>query len=98
VARFLLCSGGLEPAFRVLFSAIFHGVAWEKCQSGRKHWKAVEAKLLQTAASLRTFFVLVMFAETLESLVAFLGILERWMPKYRPKSLVSCGYSRAIAS
>jgi hypothetical protein len=33
----------------------------------------VEAKLLQTAASLRTRFVLVFFAETLESLVAFLG-------------------------
>jgi hypothetical protein len=33
----------------------------------------VEAKLLQTAASLRTFFVLVMFAETLESLVRVSG-------------------------
>ena len=33
----------------------------------------MEAKLLQTAASLRTFFVLVMSAEALESLVAFLG-------------------------
>jgi hypothetical protein len=24
---FLLCSGGLEPAFRVLFSIVFHGVS-----------------------------------------------------------------------
>src|SRR5208282_5382352 len=55
--------GGLEPAFRVLFSAVFHGVALNKRWSGRKHWKAVEAKLLQTAASLRTFFVLVISAE-----------------------------------
>jgi hypothetical protein len=31
----------------------------------------VEAKLLQAAASLHTFFVLVMFADTLETLVAF---------------------------
>ena len=87
-----LLGGGLEPHFRVLFSAIFQGVALEKRYSGGKHWKAVEAKLLQTAASLRTFFVLVVFVETLESIVAFLGILERWMPKYRPKSLVPCGY------
>jgi hypothetical protein len=48
----------------------------------------VEAKLLQAAASLHTFFTLVMFAETLVTLSGFLGILERWMPKYRPKSLV----------
>jgi hypothetical protein len=55
----------------------------------------------KTAASLRTFFVLVVFVETLESIVAFLGILERWMPKYRTnrtKSLGPFGHSRAIAS
>ena len=33
----------------------------------------MEAKLLQTAASLRTFFVLVISPEALKSLVAFLG-------------------------
>ena len=33
----------------------------------------MEAKLLQTAASLRTFFVWVISAEALKSLVAFLG-------------------------
>ena len=65
--------GGLEPRFRVLFSAIFHGVPSEKRQSGRKHWKAVEAKLLQIAASLRTLFALVISCEALKSLVAFLG-------------------------
>jgi hypothetical protein len=34
----------------------------------------VEAKLLQTAASLRTFFVLVISAEPVKSLVGFLGV------------------------
>ena len=34
----------------------------------------MEAKLLQTAASLRTFFVLVISAEALKSLVAFLEV------------------------
>jgi hypothetical protein len=62
--------GGLERHFRVLFSAIFQGVALEKRYSGGKHWKAVEAKLLQTAASLRTFFVLVISTQALKSLVA----------------------------
>jgi hypothetical protein len=65
--------GGLEPGFRVPFSTIFHGIALEKRKSGRKHWKAVEAKLLQTAASLRTFSVLVISARALKSLVPFLG-------------------------
>jgi len=37
----------------------------------------VEAKLLQTAASLRTFFVLVISAEALKSLVAFLCYWSR---------------------
>jgi hypothetical protein len=45
----------------------------EKRYSSRKHSKAVEAKLLQTAASLRTFFLLVVSAEALKSLDAFLG-------------------------
>jgi hypothetical protein len=47
--------GGLEPHFRVLLSAIFQGVTLGNFHQGRKHWKVVEAKLLQTAASLRTF-------------------------------------------
>jgi hypothetical protein len=64
--------GGLEPGFRVPFSAIFHGIALEK-ESIRKHWKAVEAKPLQTAASLRTFSVLVISPRALKSLVPFLG-------------------------
>ena len=31
-----LCSGGLEPRFRVLFSAIFHGVSLGNCHQGGK--------------------------------------------------------------
>jgi hypothetical protein len=42
--------GGLEPRFRVLFSAIFHGIALEKRESventGRQ-WKQNCCKLLQ---------------------------------------------------
>jgi hypothetical protein len=68
-----LLGGGLEPGFRVPFSTIFHGIALEKRKSDRKHWKAVEAKLLQTAASLRTFSLLVISARALKSLVPFLG-------------------------
>jgi autotransporter-associated beta strand protein len=60
----------------------------------------------KTAAHLRTFFVLVMCVEILESLVAFLGILGRWMSKYRTKSLfwggavpgTSCQASLAVKS
>jgi hypothetical protein len=36
----------------------------------------VEAKLLQIAASLRTFFVAVIFAETLESFVRVSGVFS----------------------
>ena len=39
--------GGLEPHFRVLLSAIFQGVTLGNFHQGRKHWKVVEAKLLQ---------------------------------------------------
>ena len=65
--------GGLEPRFRVLFSAIFHSIAQGNCHQRGKQWKVVEAKLLQTAASLRTSFALVISAEALKSLVALLG-------------------------
>ena len=51
--------GGLEPHFRVLFSAIFQGVTLGNFHQGRNLWKWAEAKVLQTAASLRTFFMLV---------------------------------------
>ena len=79
-----MCSGGgLEPHFRVLFSAIFQSIAQGNCHQRGKQWKAVEAKLLQTAASLRTFFVLVISAETLKSLIAFVGFFERRMPEYQ---------------
>jgi hypothetical protein len=65
--------GGLEPGFRVPFSTIFHSIAQGNCHQRGKQWKTEEAKLLQTAASLRTFFVWVISARALKSLVAFLG-------------------------
>jgi len=37
--------GGLEPDFRVLFSAIFHTFAEENCRWRRKQWNLAEAKL-----------------------------------------------------
>jgi hypothetical protein len=37
--------GGLEPHFRVLFSAIFHGIALGNCHQGRKRRKVAEAKV-----------------------------------------------------
>ena len=51
---------GLEPAFRVLFSAIFHGVSLGKFHQGRKRRILVEGKLLQSVANLRTFFLRVL--------------------------------------
>jgi len=52
-----LLGGGLEPRFRVLLSAIFHGVSLGNCHQGRKWRILAEAKLLQTAASQRTFYL-----------------------------------------
>jgi hypothetical protein len=37
--------GGLEPAFRVLFSAIFHGVSLENFHQSSNLRKGVESKL-----------------------------------------------------
>jgi hypothetical protein len=44
VARpiFPLLGGGLEPAFMVLFSAIFHGVSLGNFHQGSNVWKGVE--------------------------------------------------------
>ena len=52
--------GGLEPAFRVLFSAIFQGVSLGNFHQGRKPRILVEGKLLQTVANLRTNFFCVL--------------------------------------
>jgi hypothetical protein len=34
-----ICSGGFEPDFRVLFSAVFHGVSLGDFHQGRNLWK-----------------------------------------------------------
>jgi hypothetical protein len=72
--------GGLEPHFGVLFSAIFQGFSLGDFHQSGKQWKVVKAKLLQTAAHLRTVFVLVVSAEALKSLVAFPGHNPRFDP------------------
>jgi hypothetical protein len=57
---FLLCSGGLEPHFRVPFSAIFQGVSlWNFRQAGNL-WKWAEAKVWQIVVDLRTKFPFVL--------------------------------------
>jgi hypothetical protein len=40
-----ICWGGLEPAFRVLFSAIFHGVSLGKFHQSSNLRKVAEEKL-----------------------------------------------------
>ena len=52
--------GGLEPHFRVLFSAIFQGVSLGKFRQGRNLWKVAEAKVWSVLVNPRTFFVWVL--------------------------------------
>jgi hypothetical protein len=49
--------GGLEPDFRVLFSAIFHGVSLGDFHLGRNLWKWAEAKVWSFVVNLRTKFL-----------------------------------------
>jgi hypothetical protein len=84
--------GGLEPRFRVLFSAIFHGVPSEiaiRVKNRGFWWKQNCCKLLQV--QLR-FFDALYAAEALKSLVAFLGRFSARDAKYRPKPFVPCEY------
>ena len=55
-----MLGGGLEPHFRVLFSAIFHGVSLGKFHQGRKRPILVEGKLLQSVAYLHALFLRVL--------------------------------------
>jgi hypothetical protein len=59
VSQYLL-GGGLEPHFRVLFSAIFHGVSLGNFRQGRNLWKVAEAKVWSFLVSPRTFFMYVL--------------------------------------
>ena len=54
-----LLGGGLEPLFRVLFSAIFHGVSLGNSHQGRNLWKVAEAKVWSILVNPRTFFMCV---------------------------------------
>jgi hypothetical protein len=51
--------GGLEPHFRVLFSAIFHGVSPGISIRGGKLRNRAERKLYSIVVSLRTTFLAV---------------------------------------
>jgi hypothetical protein len=50
----VLLGGGLEPHFRVLFSAMFQGVSLGNFHQGRKLWKVAEAKVWSVLVNLRT--------------------------------------------
>jgi len=52
--------GGLEPDFRVLFSAVFHGVSLGNFHQGGNLWKWAETKLWSFVVSLRTKFLCVL--------------------------------------
>ena len=52
--------GGLEPAFRVLFSTIFPGVSLGNFHQGRNLWKVAEAKVWSFLVNPRTFFMCVL--------------------------------------
>ena len=52
--------GGLEPHFRVLFSAIFQGVSLGNFHPGGNLWKVAEAKVWSFLVSSRTFFMCVL--------------------------------------
>jgi hypothetical protein len=49
-----LLGGGLEPDFRVLFSAMFHGVSLGNFHQGRNLWKWAEAKVWSFVVNLPT--------------------------------------------
>jgi hypothetical protein len=53
----VVLGGGLEPDFRVLFSAIFHGVSLGDFHLGRNLWKWAEAKVWSFVVNLRTKFL-----------------------------------------
>jgi hypothetical protein len=52
--------GGLEPDFRVLFSAIFHGVSLGNFHQARNLRKWAEAKVWYFVADLHTNFACVL--------------------------------------
>ena len=52
--------GGLEPHFRVLFSAIFQGVSLGNFHQGRNLRKVAEAKVWSILVNPRTFFMCVL--------------------------------------
>src|SRR5271166_811247 len=58
---------GLEPHFRVPFSAIFQGVSLGNFHQGRNLWKVAEAKVWSILVNPRTFFMCVLIVFYLPS-------------------------------
>ena len=56
-----MLGGGLEPHFRVLFSAIFMVFSLGNFHQGRKLWKVAEAKVWSILVNPRTFFMCVFY-------------------------------------
>jgi hypothetical protein len=73
--------GGLEPAFRVLFSTIFHGIALGNCHQGRKWRILAESKTAANCCKSTYIFCVSYIRSTFKSLIPFLGIFELGMPK-----------------
>ena len=59
-ATFSSARGGLEPGFRVLFSASFEGVSLGNFHQSRNRWKLAEAKVWHFVAALHTNFLYVL--------------------------------------
>jgi hypothetical protein len=55
-----LLGRGLEPHFKVLFSAIFQGVPLRNFHQIRNLWKRAEAKVWSILVNPRTFFMCVL--------------------------------------
>ena len=62
-----MLGGGLEPHFRVLFSAIFQGASLGNFHQGRKLWKVAEAKVWSILVNPRTFSMCVFIVFYLSS-------------------------------
>jgi hypothetical protein len=63
----MVLGGGLEPDFRGLFSAIFHGASLGNFHQGRNLWKWAEAKVWSFVVNLRTNFLCVLIIVSLST-------------------------------
>ena len=66
----MVLGGGLEPDFRGLFSAIFHGAFLGNFHQGRNLRKWAEAKVWHFVADLHTKFLCVLVVLCLSTVIA----------------------------